>query len=112
MAPLAIPRARTAEPAGTAPALLPGVGGVFLPWLCRGHGELCLGSISYPGRRSCGGAEGAVAAGQGLGTAMVSLASGSGPAQMHGGGTQKASIESVGLFNFFIYLFFSAQIQL
>lgn len=81
--------------------------GVFFPWFCRGRVELYLGNISYLGRLNCRSAEEAAAAGQGLVTAMVTLASGSGPAQqMHVSGIQKASVESVGLLDFFLLLLF------
>ena len=56
-----------------------------------------LGNVSYLGRLNRRGAEEAAAASQGLVTATVTLAAGSGPARMHVSGIQKASIESVGL---------------
>lgn len=54
--------------------------GVFLPWFCSGRVELYLGNISYLGRLNCRSTEETAAGGQGLVTAMVTLASGSGPA--------------------------------
>lgn len=75
--------------------------GVFLPWFCSGRVELYLGNISYLGRLNCRSTEETAAGGQGLVTAMVTLASGSGPAQMHVSGIQKASVESVALLDYF-----------
>lgn len=70
-------------------------------------------------RPKCSGAEEAVATSQELVMATVTPAFGSGPAQIHVGGFQKASVQSVGLLDcfcglvrLFFFFFFSAKTHL